>query len=138
MKRTYPVRVMAPNPRSLIRPDMGGILSRSPKASASERSRDAWAKFIDQLYGLEPLNDTSALEAQRVGPGFEYERCRRCQGTGMFLYADSSTWRHLRLTRRLQTQDVCDRCWGSGDRANPGENLRYERIAVLRYHQLQP
>lgn len=49
--------------------------------------------------------------------------CGECSGTGRKVYGDTSTW-HGGIGGQTLTEDVCNRCWGSGDRANPGENLR--------------
>jgi hypothetical protein len=49
--------------------------------------------------------------------------CKRCQGTGTYIYPDSSTWTRG-IGGQTMTADTCDRCWGTGDTDNPGENLR--------------
>ena len=46
------------------------------------------------------------------------EPCRNCGGLGIQLYNDASTWRHLPGMKPQTTKDVCEHCWGSGDREN--------------------
>lgn len=52
--------------------------------------------------------------------------CIRCHGTGQRAYANTTTWRGG-IGGQMVTEDTCDRCWGSGDEANPGPNLRKAR-----------
>lgn len=49
-------------------------------------------------------------------------RCR-CFGSGRCMYGSTATWRGG-VGGQSITEDVCDRCWGSGDESNPGPNLR--------------
>lgn len=49
--------------------------------------------------------------------------CEECEGSGKALYPTMSTWRYD-VGAPLQTWDVCDICWGSGDENAPGEDLR--------------
>lgn len=51
------------------------------------------------------------------------EVCPRCHGYGQRSYANTATWRGG-MGGQAITQDVCDVCWGTGDRANPGYNIR--------------
>ncbi len=52
--------------------------------------------------------------------------CKKCNGTGGFLYTNTATWRSRpgMVSGRAMTTDVCDMCWGSGDECSPGPNLR--------------
>ena len=48
--------------------------------------------------------------------GVEPERiCEECGGLGVKVYGDTSTWRGG-IGGQAITNDVCNRCWGSGDR----------------------
>lgn len=49
--------------------------------------------------------------------------CNKCQGLGTRLYGSGSTWRGGMGTASM-THDVCDECWGSGDRFRHGVDLR--------------
>lgn len=49
--------------------------------------------------------------------------CSRCDGAGVRVYADSSTWRRKPAGQALTT-DVCDACWGTGDANRKGADLR--------------
>lgn len=51
--------------------------------------------------------------------------CTRCNGYGVRLYGNTSTWRHT-IGGAAMTTDVCDLCWGSGDDRCPNEALRKE------------
>ncbi len=44
-------------------------------------------------------------------------RCGACRGLGTQLYGSTATWR-AGIGRAEMTIDVCDCCWGSGDRKN--------------------
>lgn len=49
--------------------------------------------------------------------------CEMCGGSGVRLYGSTSTWRGG-IGGQMVTSDVCDACWGSGDRFRHGCNLR--------------
>lgn len=61
-------------------------------------------------------------------------RCGRCEGSGRCWYANTAAWHDHSIAWQELTEDVCDCCWGSGDPANPGENLLLkERAARARW-----
>jgi DnaJ-class molecular chaperone len=49
--------------------------------------------------------------------------CIRCNGSGTIVYGSGATWRGG-IGGSMMTEDVCNKCWGSGDEKNPGENLK--------------
>lgn len=49
--------------------------------------------------------------------------CGRCGGAGTCVYASGATWRRGMGTASPE-RDVCDRCWGTGDKFRSGANLR--------------
>lgn len=49
--------------------------------------------------------------------------CKACGGGGSRAYGSSATW-HGGAGGQTVTNDVCDKCWGSGDAASPWFNLR--------------
>ena len=49
--------------------------------------------------------------------------CGRCGGDGQRSYSNTATWRGG-IGGAAITSDVCDGCWGTGDAANPGADLR--------------
>jgi cytosine/adenosine deaminase-related metal-dependent hydrolase len=49
--------------------------------------------------------------------------CLRCHGWGVVMYSSGSTWRGGMGTKK-SAPDVCDACWGSGDRYRSGCDLR--------------
>lgn len=51
------------------------------------------------------------------------EACKECGGSGSKVYGDTSTWRRGVGGQSL-TQDVCDHCWGSGNRLAPWPDRR--------------
>jgi len=60
--------------------------------------------------------------------------CARCGGSGVRLYATGATWRGG-AAGQVATPDVCNLCWGSGDAARPGADLReLLRAASRRSH----
>jgi hypothetical protein len=48
----------------------------------------------------------------------EGELCSDCAGWGVKLYGSTATWRGG-IGGQAMTTDVCDVCWGSGDKAQP-------------------
>lgn len=46
------------------------------------------------------------------------DACVRCGGWGVCTYGNTSTWRSG-IGGNALTNDVCDRCWGSGDEKRP-------------------
>lgn len=59
--------------------------------------------------------------------------CPNCGGTGKYVYGSTSTW-HGGIGGAAMTTGVCDKCWGSGCRANRGADLRalYRELDSLR------
>ena len=52
------------------------------------------------------------------------EPCGTCGGiAGRRIYGSTSTWRGG-IGGAAMTEDVCDKCWGTGDLANKGRDLR--------------
>lgn len=49
--------------------------------------------------------------------------CLRCNGSGVRTYSSGATWRGGMGTTRTE-RDVCDVCWGTGDRYRTGVDLR--------------
>lgn len=52
--------------------------------------------------------------------------CLTCDGSGRRAYGSTATWRGG-IGGQTITGDVCDVCWGSGDRFRHGTNLRQLR-----------
>lgn len=55
--------------------------------------------------------------------------CERCKGMGGRMYGSGSTWRGGMGTT-MCAWDVCDECWGSGDKTQPWTNQR-EQVALI-------
>lgn len=53
----------------------------------------------------------------------EEDACETCQGSGLRVYSSTATW-HGGIGGAAMTRDVCDKCWGSGDKTRPGLNQR--------------
>ena len=49
--------------------------------------------------------------------------CPECKGSGRTVYGSTATWRGG-VGGCSMTADVCDACWGSGDKAKPWTDLR--------------
>ena len=49
--------------------------------------------------------------------------CVACRGSGVRVYGSTATWRGG-IGGAAMTQDVCDRCWGSGDANRSWTDLR--------------
>ena len=52
--------------------------------------------------------------------------CEGCKGLGTRTYSTTSTWRGG-IGGATITTDVCDKCWGSGDKYKHWVNLRKMR-----------
>ena len=52
--------------------------------------------------------------------------CQKCHGSGARIYPSTATWRGG-MGGCMMTTDVCDSCWGSGDRYRQWTNLRQLR-----------
>jgi hypothetical protein len=59
------------------------------------------------------------------------DECKTCNGAGVRGYGNTSTWIGG-VGGQMMTTDVCDQCWGSGDRYRKGVNLRQLRAEVGR------
>lgn len=59
----------------------------------------------------------------RISIGGPSQKCQTCQGQGWKWYGSTATWRGG-IGGQAMTQDVCDDCWGSGDRDYPGYDIR--------------
>lgn len=59
--------------------------------------------------------------------------CPECAGFGVKAYGDTSTWRGG-VGGQAFTSDVCDHCWGSGQKCKPWpshrEFYRMKRAAI--------
>lgn len=65
--------------------------------------------------------------------------CNECGGSGWKTYGSTATWRGG-VGGASMTPDVCDACWGSGDRSTPWTNLRVlrsEQHFELKRHTLE-
>lgn len=51
------------------------------------------------------------------------EACPICGGSGRRVYSQTCTWRGG-MGGNVMTSDVCDFCWGSGDKYRHGANIR--------------
>jgi hypothetical protein len=52
------------------------------------------------------------------------EPCKACSGLGVTAYGNTSTWHHG-IGGQAVTSDICDECWGSGDKNKPWMNLKH-------------
>ena len=51
------------------------------------------------------------------------EQCENCGGSGVVAYGSTATWRGG-IGGAAMTNDVCDKCWGSGDKFKPWPSHR--------------
>lgn len=51
------------------------------------------------------------------------EPCSKCQGLGVRGYSNTTTWRGG-IGGQAITNDVCDKCWGSGKENHPWPSHR--------------
>ena len=98
--------------------------------------------FLEGNYAVwRPIPDEEAIKIAKELPGWvrritedeTRERlladrgvvtpCEECEGLGVHVYANTSTWRRG-IGGAAMTRDICDVCWGSGDKENTWLNLR--------------
>jgi DnaJ-class molecular chaperone len=53
----------------------------------------------------------------------ENRACKDCGGSGYKLYGSTATWRGG-VGGQMMIEDVCDKCWGSGDADRPWPSHR--------------
>jgi len=53
--------------------------------------------------------------------------CKDCNGSGVKTYGNTSTWRGG-LGGAAMTNDVCDKCWGSGVENRKWTNLKLQGV----------
>lgn len=87
------------------------------RAFGGEALWDAWLWFRDGW-----CDGTAPLEDLLHRRGVE-DPCERCAGAGCYVYSSSATWRGGMGAASPQ-RDVCDVCWGTGDRYRTGVDLR--------------
>ena len=103
-------------------------------AQASEHIKDQERTIATQQARIEALESQNKQLLERRDT--EYLRmlewrgidgienaCERCGGSGTAVYGSTSTWRGG-AGGQMITSDICDRCWGSGDKSNKWTNLR--------------
>lgn len=52
------------------------------------------------------------------------EKCPECGGWGVKAYGSTATWQRGVIGGQMITNDICDHCWGSGNKYHPWLNLR--------------
>lgn len=66
--------------------------------------------------------------------------CKKCSGTGTYVYSNTSTWNHG-IGGQALTSAVCEDCWGSGDANRKWSDIRVavrtERELRLRVEALE-
>lgn len=107
------------------------VLAMLDEIERLRRELDTLAGVVGAVRQAEPWLRRLA----RVG------RCSKCDGIGRISYPSTTTWRGG-IGGQMVTEDVCDRCWGSGDEERKGvdlrameaeiERLRRERENILR------
>jgi hypothetical protein len=59
------------------------------------------------------------VPSSRVDFVYEGDECLECSASGYQTYSDTSTWRRGGVAGQTFTNDVCDKCWGSGSKSKP-------------------
>lgn len=86
----------------------------------------AYKKLKEQIYEHPRADEPYArfLEWRNVNTP-----CPGCSGAGSKAYGSTATWRGG-LGGQAITMDVCDRCWGSGDKDCPWTSIRKLEAAL--------
>lgn len=64
---------------------------------------------------LELFRDHYGPTSREIEPE---DRCAACGGSGILIYGSTATW-HGGVGGQAMTSDVCNKCWGSGDKHTP-------------------
>jgi RecJ-like exonuclease len=83
-----------------------------------KRTRSVF-QFIEALSQIDKMKCTLFTTARVV--------CKKCGGTGKYSYPDTATWLKG-IGGQSITEDVCDKCWGTGRSDRTGLNLRKEHV----------
>lgn len=76
------------------------------------------------------MNDDDLRDRFLVWRGVD-DPCLKCDAAGKISYGNTATWRGG-IGGATITQDICDACWGSGDRFRTGMDLRKLRSEEAR------
>jgi hypothetical protein len=61
----------------------------------------------------------------------DFQICPKCKGYGTTMYPNTSGWRRS-AGGAMMTTDVCDQCWGSGNKDRPWNDLRKMQDTIER------
>lgn len=64
------------------------------------------------------------------------DRCEGCNGSGTQVYGSTATWCGG-IGGAAMTEDVCDKCWGSGKKHRPWPSWKLYREKEKRVNDLQ-
>jgi len=97
-----------------------------------ETPLERWKHACDAAYHsvrdahFEQQSDVAIEEATRLlglAHHLKGVACPKCGGEGYRVYPDTSTWRHG-IGGQAITEDICDKCWGTGRTDKTGPDLR--------------
>lgn len=92
------------------------------KNKAIEEERNSWRNRLEELF----------LEYRGIYN--KDDACKSCHGSGIVSYGSTSTWRGG-IGGCAMTNDICDKCWGSGSITRKGINLRVLFNAQSHYRE---
>jgi len=93
-----------------------------------------WADEIEQDQSFNPpTNDAITADLREAAHQLSSEAlhqilldwrniedpCPICAGSGIRTYPNTATYHRASIAGQALTDDVCDRCWGSGDATHP-------------------
>ena len=87
-------------------------------AKETFKEKDIWDMMQDYKDFPKQLAELGVLQAR----GVEIP-CETCHGLGTRAYRSTATW-HGGIGGQMVTGDVCDKCWGTGDKYQKGANLK--------------
>lgn len=97
-----------------------------------QHEKDAMQPYFASIRGLEKENATLHAEVAALKEDFRQrfllyrnvdEPCKKCGGSGAYVYPNTTTWGGG-CGGQSMTNDVCDKCWGTGDIHRTGANLK--------------
>jgi hypothetical protein len=111
-----------------MRDDLGAVVINAEQREVEwsddhPLNKAGWRASFEELFDIDlALTPDAFMRMLRRYRGVE-DPCLRCHGLGTVMYSSGATWRGGAGTTSCE-RDVCDSCWGTGDRYRTGCDLR--------------
>lgn len=103
--------------------DVGGRRLGAQFSAAADELEQARARIAELEAEIQSAHESALRVVIRRRIGYDKTPCSECSGLGIKMYGSTATWRGG-IGGQMITDDVCDRCWGSGDADMPWPSWR--------------